>query len=159
MGRLRALGEGAMIPTRFDGVTNYLGAPPSWDPDGDLGECDPLPVKVDNLGFTSMWTPDSDELAALNAGACVQLTIMAAAHPVVAVGVSTVPAGAPKARVLIGLDFAKDYLDEVRAIARKEALDQVRCEVKSRAGHADMISVSGIMHDLDALSQTTPSTK
>lgn len=77
-----------MIPTKFSGVTQYLGAPPGWDHDGDLGECMPLPIKRDEHGLTSMWVPDADELAALNAGAAVQLTIMANAHPVVSVGVS-----------------------------------------------------------------------
>ncbi len=77
-----------MIPTKFPGVTTYLGAPPGWDDDGELGECMALPIKADEHGLTSLWVPDRDELAALNAGACVQLTIMANAHPVVAVGVS-----------------------------------------------------------------------
>ena len=80
-----------MIPTRFPGVTNYLGAPAGWDPDGALGVCDPLPIMHTDEGLVSMWVPDSDELAALNAGAAVQLTIMAHAHPVVSVGVSNVP--------------------------------------------------------------------
>ena len=80
-----------MIPTKFAGITHYLGAPPGWDHDSDLGECMPLPIKRDEYGFTSMWVPDSDELAALNAGAAVQLTIMADAHPVVSVQVSALP--------------------------------------------------------------------
>lgn len=78
-----------MIPTKFPGVTTYLGAPPGWDDDGEHGECMALPIKADEHGLTSLWVPDSDELAALNAGACVQLTIMANAHPVVSVGVSS----------------------------------------------------------------------
>lgn len=81
-----------MIPTKFPGVTQYLGAPPGWDHDSDLGECMPLPIMRDENGFTSMWVPDSDELAALNAGAAVQLTIMAPVHPVVSVQVGMVPA-------------------------------------------------------------------
>lgn len=80
-----------MIPTRFPGVTNYLGAPAGWDPDGALGVCDPLPIMRTDDGLVSMWVPDRDELAALNAGAAVQLTIMAHAHPVVSVGVSKRP--------------------------------------------------------------------
>ena len=83
-----------MIPTKFPGVTQYLGAPPGWDHDSDLGECMPLPIMRDENGLTSMWVPDSDELAALNAGAAVQLTIMAPVHPVVSVQVGAVPSTA-----------------------------------------------------------------
>lgn len=76
-----------MIPTKFPGVTGYLGAPPNWDGE-KLGDCDPLPYKYEDGFFVSMWVPDRDELAALNAGQAVVLHVSGASHPVVAVGVS-----------------------------------------------------------------------
>lgn len=107
-----------MIPTKFPGVTNYLGAPPGWNPDGELGECMPLPVMHDEHGFTSLWIPDSDELAALNAGAGVQLTIMANAHPVVSVQVSNVPTTARGGSELRG-DHLKDGVADPAAEAEE----------------------------------------
>lgn len=85
-----------MIPTKFLGVTGYLGAPPNWDGEKQ-GDCDPLPYMYEDGFFVSMWVPDRDELAALNAGQAVVLHVAGVAHPVVSVGVSQQPviAGAP----------------------------------------------------------------
>lgn len=79
-----------MIPTKFPGVTGYLGAPPNWDGE-KLGDCDPLPYMRDEGFFVSMWVPDSEELARLNAGHGVVLHVAGNVHPVVAVGVSNSP--------------------------------------------------------------------
>lgn len=76
-----------MIPTKFDGVTGYLGAPPNWNGE-KLGDCDPLPYKHVDGFFVSMWMPDSDELERLNAGHAVVLHVAGHVHPVVSVGVS-----------------------------------------------------------------------
>lgn len=84
-----------MIPTKFPGVTGYLGAPPGWDGE-KLGDCDPLPFKREDGFFISMWVPDSNELARLNAGQAVVLHVQGRAHPVVSVGVSASPRPTPE---------------------------------------------------------------
>lgn len=73
-----------MIPTDFPGSTGYL-RPPS---DMQDGSCDPLPYSHDGAFFMSMWVPDADELARLNAGQAVVLWVRGSTHPVVALGVS-----------------------------------------------------------------------
>lgn len=73
-----------MNPVQFKGQTRLLGAPAGTPP----GECESLPIKLTALPGTtygghiqSYWKPDSGELAALNAGAHVRLTIHGGAHP------------------------------------------------------------------------------
>jgi hypothetical protein len=70
-----------MMPLRILGATNYLGAPPGWEPAED-GACAPLAVRhVGNI-YESAWEPTPDELAALNAGGSVVLRVVGSQPPV-----------------------------------------------------------------------------
>jgi hypothetical protein len=71
-----------MISKRINGSTHYLGAPKGWDPDKD-GECRHLAVRVveDNV-WQSAWEPTPAELALLNAGGSVVLSIVGGQPPV-----------------------------------------------------------------------------
>lgn len=79
-----------VIPDHFDHVFN---APHGWRPTRD-GDCAGLPVRITrdehHTMMTSFWRPSPDDLAALNAGACVSLTVLGLSHPVVALGVEHV---------------------------------------------------------------------
>lgn len=74
---------------RVEGATRNLGAPSDWD--GDISKCNVLPildVTTDQGPFMiSSWEPTPVELAALNAGASLNLWIAGSAHPVVALAV------------------------------------------------------------------------
>lgn len=76
-----------MLIAHIDGATHMLGAPDGWTKD----ECGTLPVRMatSTLGpmWTSAWTPTPDELARLNAGASVLLTVHSAGHPPVSLAV------------------------------------------------------------------------
>lgn len=86
-----------MIPGRVERATRYLGAPPGWEPSKD-GECAHLAIRDEQFGsstgpwgMVSAWEPTPDELARLNAGAPVYLTIIGAVRPPVAVSVGFAP--------------------------------------------------------------------
>lgn len=79
-----------VVPENFDHVYK---APKEWTPSRD-GECSSLPVKhvlVNGVhaGIKSFWKPTPEELAALNEGACITLTIIGTRHPPVALKVET----------------------------------------------------------------------
>lgn len=83
-----------MMPGRIQGATRNLGAPANWVDDMS-GPCAHLPI-VDKVEgglpwMTSAWFPSPDELAAMNAGCAVLLTIQGVIHPVVSMGVSVPP--------------------------------------------------------------------
>lgn len=86
-----------MLIARIEGATRNLGAPVSWDRDKD-GRCLGLPI-CDHEGdggmplMTSAWTPTPEELARLNAGASVHLTLVGRSHPPVAIEVGDPPEG------------------------------------------------------------------
>lgn len=72
-----------MRPVNFAGVTRILGPPANWD-GGELGPCGELPVRQDGHVIESVWRPTPEELALLNRGGGVRLTVIGVAHPVVA---------------------------------------------------------------------------
>ncbi len=83
-----------MIPARIAGATRYLGAPPDWNPETD-GDCAHLAIRDERIGLNSQmvstWEPTPDELAALNAGAKVELVIAGRIHPPVMLRVGDRP--------------------------------------------------------------------
>lgn len=77
------------------GATRRFTPPADWRPERD-GECGTLEVAdvagVGNRPFMeSLWRPDADDLAALNAGAAIVLGIQGVVHPVVYMGVTGPP--------------------------------------------------------------------
>lgn len=76
-----------MNPTKINGANRTFGAPRDWD-ESKNGPCMALPVLDDGQALHSVWRPDAAELAALNRGSAVVLTIHGRTHPVVSVGVS-----------------------------------------------------------------------
>lgn len=84
-----------MLIARIEGATRNLGAPPGWERDKH-GTCGGLPIR-DELSasdlpcMTSAWTPTPEELARLNAGASIHLTVLGTAHPPVAMAVGEAP--------------------------------------------------------------------
>jgi hypothetical protein len=76
-------------------ATRKFGPPAGWTPEKD-GECGTLEIAdvEDAHGhpfMESLWRPDPEELAALNAGAAIVLGISGRTHPVVYVGVTAAP--------------------------------------------------------------------
>lgn len=85
-----------MNPCRLTNATRSLGAPTNWNPETD-GECGSLDIADTPFGdggnaMISLWEPTPDELAALNAGAKVNLQVIGLAHPPVALWVDEPPA-------------------------------------------------------------------
>ena len=74
-----------MIPIRFASANAALSAPKDWDEEAN-GPCQDLPVLQTNSGFLSVWKPSEEELAILNEGGAVYLTVMGVTHPVVQLG-------------------------------------------------------------------------
>jgi hypothetical protein len=71
-----------------EGATRYLGAPKDWVPE-ENGVCSHLAIldASNDLGdavMISAWEPTPAELAALNSGAKVYLSIWGVGHPPVA---------------------------------------------------------------------------
>lgn len=75
-----------MNPGKLEGANLSLGAPENWNAE-KFGECVALPVLDNGVTLQSIWIPDAEELAALNAGQPVLLTIYGRNHPAIAVGV------------------------------------------------------------------------
>lgn len=75
-----------MLIRRIEGATRNLGAPADWD--GDISKCNVLPIldvmTAQGPFMVSSWEPTPAELAALNAGASINLWIAGRSHPVVA---------------------------------------------------------------------------
>jgi len=70
-----------MISKRIEGATNYLGAPPGWDPERD-GHCSHLAIRREGNVCYSAWEPTPEELAKLNAGGSVILGVVGGQPPV-----------------------------------------------------------------------------
>jgi hypothetical protein len=83
-----------MMICRIPGATRNLGAPADWDGKTDP-HCSVLPILDHQVGgrnvMTSAWEPTPEELAALNAGAKILLSIFGTGHPVVSLGVGEPP--------------------------------------------------------------------
>ncbi len=82
-----------MIPHDFAGSTNVLSAPPDEPAVADLHICHQLTLdaghpQVPTRSMQSRWLPTIEEVAALNRGESVVLTIWGTVHPVVSVGVT-----------------------------------------------------------------------
>lgn len=96
-----------MIPGRIEGAESVLDPPENWEKDR-AGECQRLPIRVTrHAGYIwqqSAWMPSPQEIAAIQRGAPVILSISAPVHPVVAVNVGAVPgAGDP----VPGLEYVR----------------------------------------------------
>lgn len=76
-----------MLSKRHPNTTRYLGAPAGWEPDSQ-GPCGHLSISdiptTAGRAMESLWEPTPDELAELNAGGVVVLTIVGTTHPPVA---------------------------------------------------------------------------
>ena len=71
-----------MIPMRIANATHHMGAPKGWEPEKD-GNCCHLAVRVvDGNIYQSAWEPTPAELAALNAGGSIVLSIVGGQPPV-----------------------------------------------------------------------------
>jgi hypothetical protein len=83
-----------MIPVVIEGYTRVLGAPFGWTPETS-GPCGALAIRDgmngDMPNMMSSWEPTPEELAALNAGAKVELSVIGSGHPPVWVSVGQVP--------------------------------------------------------------------
>jgi hypothetical protein len=75
-----------MTPTKLVGANRIFGAPQDWNEE-TCGPCDALAVVDTGKILQSAWMPAPEELAALNAGQPVLLTIIGRVHPVVSLGV------------------------------------------------------------------------
>lgn len=75
-----------MTPTKITDATHVFRAPPGWDVE-TYGECSDLQVrKLTGDICQSAWRPSKEELAILNAGGTVILSIWGG-QPPVAIGV------------------------------------------------------------------------
>lgn len=76
-----------MTPIKIKDATRNLGPPPNVKDD----ECDHLWVKdIDDGRFTGMqsaWVLTPEELAAVNAGMPIILTVFSTVHPMISLGV------------------------------------------------------------------------
>lgn len=70
-----------MIPKRISEATHFMGAPKGWKPDED-GNCCHLAVRVIDNVWQSAWEPTPGELAMLNAGGSIVLSIVGGQPPV-----------------------------------------------------------------------------
>lgn len=71
-----------MNPVQFEGANLCLKAPEGWDEEKN-GPCADLHVLSANAMMHSVWKPSEEELAILNAGGGVVLTIHSDKHPAV----------------------------------------------------------------------------
>jgi hypothetical protein len=81
-------------PVPHPGSTRRFGAPSDWSTEQD-GECSTLEIAdVEGAGgsfMESLWRPNDEELAALNAGGAIILGIRGDVHPVIYLGVTPPP--------------------------------------------------------------------
>jgi hypothetical protein len=69
-----------MTPVAFPRVNCIFGPPRDWVRERD-GDCQHLPVAVAGSLMTSAWRPTPEQLAVLNAGGLVTLTVCGSVHP------------------------------------------------------------------------------
>lgn len=83
-----------MLSGRIEGATRGLGAPSDWDA-AKQGDCHTLSVRdvMTQAGpaMTSAWFPTPDEIARIEAGAPIYLTVFGSGHPPVGMTVGPVP--------------------------------------------------------------------
>jgi hypothetical protein len=79
-----------MNPTRIPGANRILNPPIDWDY-ATNGPCDALEVLDSGQFFQSAWVPDSLEVACINAGAPIVLTIWGRMLPPASVSVMPRP--------------------------------------------------------------------
>lgn len=70
-----------MRPVEIDGATHMFGAPKAWLAERH-GECGMLPVRRDGDTYASAWRPSADDLAVLQAGGAIVLTVYGLQPPV-----------------------------------------------------------------------------
>ncbi len=74
-----------MIPYHFIGQSRVLEAPDGYDHQKN-GECVGLPVRFERLGdyltSKSVWKPTPEQLAVLNEGGAIELTVIGGQPPV-----------------------------------------------------------------------------
>lgn len=158
------------------GMNRDLGKPKDWDEARD-GECGTLPVFAEVVGghvrMTSAWKPDAEELAALNAGSAVAMTVLGTVHPPIMVGVfelaeytrqaSYVEQPSPGALVAVP-DLDKDcpilalapaeYTDWEKRVWRRGVVDaETRREVQAAVRQSQGRTVSQGATDLAATDQ------
>ena len=77
-----------MIPARHPHASRYLGKPADWTPeDGSCGHLAIADLEIEGHAIMqSIWEPSPAELAELNAGGFVVLTVWGRGHPPVHVG-------------------------------------------------------------------------
>lgn len=76
-----------MDPVKIEGANLVLGKPSNWT-DRECGSLHAYRDTADGVTITtSAWKPTPDELAAINSGATVYLTVWGQAHPPVSVWV------------------------------------------------------------------------
>lgn len=78
-----------MIPQRINNATRELGAPKGWDQ--TKGNCAALPIRDIKEAYgnrmVSEWRPTVEELALLNGGASILLSVVGDCHPPVSINV------------------------------------------------------------------------
>lgn len=70
-----------MIPRRIAGANTKFGPPEGWDTEVN-GHCGNLHARRESGLVETAWEPTPDELAALNAGGSVILTVVGGLPPV-----------------------------------------------------------------------------
>lgn len=83
-----------MLTARIRAFTRWLGAPAGWEP-SRYGACAHLAIRDEVMAcgpvMISAWEPTPDELERLKAGALVELWVVGALHPPVALTVGEAP--------------------------------------------------------------------
>ena len=80
-----------MIPVKIRDATHRFGAPVGWD-QAAMGRCSHLFVRFEEGACKSAWEPTPAELALLNAGGVIVLSV-AGGQPPVMLGVEAAAAG------------------------------------------------------------------
>lgn len=79
-----------MNPTHIPNANRQLGPPRDWDAERN-GPCEVLELLDTGEFFQSAWVPDSQELACIQAGAPVVVTVWGRQHPPIGVAVMPKP--------------------------------------------------------------------
>jgi hypothetical protein len=74
-----------MRPIDFDGTNRVLRKPPGWTEE----QCVDLHVRAERGTCSSRWVPTPEELAVLQRGGAIELTVAGDTHPPVALSVVT----------------------------------------------------------------------
>lgn len=79
-----------MNPTHIPNANRRLGPPRDWDEERN-GPCEVLELLDTGEFFQSAWVPDSQEVACIQAGAPIVVTVWGRSHPPIAVAVMPKP--------------------------------------------------------------------